>query len=89
MRRTIDLYRRGKDLSERGMQQEARDLLLAAVEAARGYGQHVAEIYRTMLWVVLDVTGRIYGHPKQYEFEGCMSAFRGLSSFVWVKFQWR
>ena len=80
VRRTIDLYRRGKDLSEPGMQQEARDLLLAVLEAAR-------EIYRTMLWVVLDVTGRNYGHPKQYEFEGCMSAFRGLSSFVWVKFQ--
>ena len=80
VRRTIDLYRRGKDLSEPGMQQEARDLLLAVVEAAR-------EIYRTMLWVVLDFTGRIYGHLKQHEFEGCVSAFRGFSSFVWVKFQ--
>ena len=74
VRRTIDLYRRGKDLSEPGMQQEARDLLLASVEAAR-------ETYRTMLWVVLDFTGRIYGHPKQYEFEGCVSAFGGFKQF--------
>ena len=61
----IDVYEKGKDLNERGMQKEENDLLIAAVEAAREYAQRLADINRTILLDVPEITIRIYDHPRQ------------------------
>ena len=47
------------------MPKEESDLFMEAVEATREYAQRVTEIYKTILWDVLEFTRRIYGQSKQ------------------------
>ena len=65
MRKCLDLFSRGRDQNELGIQHEGHYLLLAAVEAAREYAQSFGRNKQKLSVGVLNFTRVNCGLPQQ------------------------